>query len=428
MATPRDVPPAYFARRLVDALGVEKAESYAVDQALRVKTPWWLEVVAAVKSTQFFSDMTEAQVDALKAGASAAAAAHAEAQARRRPGDRPVVLSYGGGLDSFCMLLEGVRRGERIDKVIFLDVTDPEQLDPGEWPSTYRHIRDVVMPFCKKHNIPFVWLTTKDYPVRAGMADESRSLFQWIARKQGIPVAQPNIRNCTMAVKVERFQEWLADNYPGQDVEVWIGFEAGEEGRANKDPNAGKIVKKKGKKPVVLRALRGGGERVNRFPLIEWKLCRCRCAAIARASGFPVPRKSACMFCPLGSKGDWQTLAREQPERFQQIHQLELDKPPTAVRKLRLSIMGFKVHYHPDDTRIKKGQPGWLAPSDRRILRVTTKFLPEYILGKTRPRKIGCEVCGAEERATKATGSDYLTEAEMAKTVPRRKLPIVAAR
>ena len=36
----------------------------------------------------------------------------------------------------------------------------------------------------------------------------------------------------------------MTDRFPDQDVEVWIGFDAGEEGRAEKDPNAGRKRKR----------------------------------------------------------------------------------------------------------------------------------------------------------------------------------------
>jgi hypothetical protein len=52
----------------------------------------------------------------------------------------PRVLSYGAGLDSFALLVEALRRGERPDVVAFVDVADPAHEDPGEWPSTYRHL------------------------------------------------------------------------------------------------------------------------------------------------------------------------------------------------------------------------------------------------------------------------------------------------
>jgi hypothetical protein len=58
------------------------------------------------------------------------------------------VASLGGGLDSFAMLLAQVDAGEPPALAIFADVADPEHVDPGEWPGTYQHLREVVAPFC----------------------------------------------------------------------------------------------------------------------------------------------------------------------------------------------------------------------------------------------------------------------------------------
>lgn len=212
----------------------------------------------------------------------------------------PRVLSYGGGLDSFALLVEALRRGERPDVVAFVDVADPAHDDPGEWPGTYRHIAEVVRPLCARERIPFEVIGADRYPVR-----DARSLFEWLRARRQIPVAGPQ-RLCTTIAKVERFEAWMGDRWPGAEVVVWLGFEAGEEGRAAKDPNAG-------------RPGRGSARRRNRFPLIEWSLCRCRCEALVRAAGYPVPRKSACVFCPYATRGDFQALARELPETFARV-------------------------------------------------------------------------------------------------------------
>lgn len=291
---------------------------------------------------------------------------------------RPRVLSSGGGLDSFAMLLLAVASNEKPDAVVFVDVADPEHLDPGEWPGTYKHLREVVMPFCDRHGIEFVWLNT---PVR-----DARSLFAWMLARGQIPVSGPN-RICTRIAKVERFEAWLDSRYPGREVEVWIGFEAGEESRAAVDPNAGR--------PRAATATTAA--RRNRFPLIERGYCRCRCEQLVRSAGYPVPRKSACVFCPYGTRGDWQTFARELPEQFAQVEHLEWRKPPTAKNNIKLSIMGFRTLYKraPDGTRIVTGHK---APP----LRV-------FIQGVYRAKPQTCVVCGAT-RATKATGCGYLVE------------------
>ncbi len=307
---------------------------------------------------------------------------------------KPVVASIGGGLDSWTMLLEGVARGERIDVAAFVDVGHPD--DPGEWPGTYEHLMTVVAPFCEAHGIELVIIDHEKYPVR-----DARSLFAWLWARHQIPVAGYD-RICTRIAKVERFEAWLDDRFPGQEVEVWIGFEAGEEARAAKDPNAGDPRRPTGLRAVgkkqPLATLRNAwrwttalafamstARRCNRFPLMEWGLCRCRCEQIARDSGYPVPRKSACIFCPYGAKGDWQVLAVELPEMFDLIAQLEERKPLTGNGK-KLSIMGY-------DSRTQKGKP-----------------LREFVATPYTRQQKPCKVCGAAVRATKATGCGYLAD------------------
>jgi hypothetical protein len=280
------------------------------------------------------------------------------------------ILAYGGGLDSFTDLLLAIERAELPDAVVFVDVGDPEGIDPAEWPGTYKHIREVVQPLCARHGIPFIWLDTATYPVRG-----ARSLFAWLEARRQIPVAGPN-RLCTIIAKVERFEAWLDRLYPDRDVEVWVGFEKGEEARAENDPNAGT---RRPPRP-------GHARRHNRFPLMEAGVCRCRCEAFVRARGYEVPRKSACVFCPYATRGDWQTFARELPAHFTRTVRLEADKPVTSTGK-KLSIMGYRTN--PDGS-----------------YRATP--LPMFIQGTYKPRRMPCPVCGAAQRASKATGCDYL--------------------
>jgi hypothetical protein len=316
----------------------------------------------------------------------------------------PRVISYGGGLDSFAMLLGAIERGIRIDVCVFIDTGHPD--DPSEWPSTYRHVNDVVRPLCAKHGIEFVQLDHTNYPLRAGTDGEARSLFAWLKARKQIPVGGPD-RVCTVVAKVERFEAWMDARYPGREVEVWIGFDAVERSRAEKDPNAGEPRKatglrlrstttgsKRQQRAAVLRnsfawtrALAyamSHASRLNHFPLIEWDLCRCRCETMVRESGHPVPRKSACVFCPYASRGDWQRFAVELPEQFAQVVELEASKPPTVENNLKLSIMDFR-----------DGK---------------ASMLPDYIAKPYTRKIIPCVVCGAAQRATKATSCSYLDD------------------
>lgn len=329
---------------------------------------------------------------------------------------RPQVLSLGGGLDSWAMLLDAEIRGELPDIVAFVDVGDADDRDkhPGEWDGTYRHVEEVVRPWCAAREIEFVEISARtgylirpdDNPRSKKRIGGARSLFQWLWDMGQIPVAGPN-RICTRIAKVERFEAWLDDRFPGQEVEVWIGFDAAETGRIENDPNAGKPRGPTyGRAPAKGASLRdlaialrwtkalawamSHAGRVNRFPLMERGLCRCRCEALARASGYPVPRKSACMKCPYGSRGDWKVLAVERPRVFAKIVALEERKAPTAKKGIKLSIMAF-------DSKKKTGT-----------------MLPVFVAKPYKAKVVPCAVCGAAQRATKATGCGYLDEGQVA--------------
>jgi hypothetical protein len=311
---------------------------------------------------------------------------------------RPKVLSLGGGLDSWAMLLDAAARGELPDVVAFVDVGDPDDREgqPGEWDGTYRHVDEVVRPWCAARGIEFVEISARTgYLVR-----DARSLFQWLWDRGQIPVAGPN-RICTRIAKVERFEAWLDQRYPGQEVEVWIGFDAAEQDRVDKDPNVGKPrgPTHLGKLPLWWRWTRAlayamtHARRVNRFPLIERGLCRCRCEALARESGYPVPRKSACQMCPYGSRGDWQRFAVDRPARYARVVEMEARKPPTVKNGRKLSIMEY-------NSKKQVGTP-----------------LPLFVAKPYRATVVPCKVCGARQRATKASGCGYLEEGRPATEV-----------
>lgn len=281
------------------------------------------------------------------------------------------VIAYGGGVDSFAMLLNAIEREEHIDAVCFVNVGDPRGEDPGEWPETIRHVHHVAKPLCEQRGIEFVELDGDSYPVR-----NARSLFAWLEARQQIPVSGPN-RICTVVAKVERFERWLDERFAGREVEVLVGFEAGEEKRAEKDPNAGKT-----RAPSPTRAARR-----NRFPLIERGWCRCRCVAFIRSMAQPIPPGSACVFCPYGTRGDWQRFAAEHPAHFDRVVQLEANKPPTAKRGIKLSIMDFRSVKQADGTVSHRA-----------------RMLPEYIARAYRPTVRRCEVCGSAAKVRKTMG------------------------
>ncbi len=272
------------------------------------------------------------------------------------------VLSYGGGLDSFAMLLDAIERRELPALAIFADVGDPKGKDPAEWPGTYHHIREVVQPLCARMGIEFLWLDTTRSPVRG-----CRSLFAYFETRRILPTRLSRL--CTAAAKIERIHAYIAERAAGRPVEMWIGFEAGEEERARRDPHA---------------YGRGDASWVSRFPLLERGLCRCRCEALCRRLGYAVPRKSACVFCPFSSRADFQTLRRELPETFARVAAIEENCRPTKRGKI------LRYGYQRGDG--------------------TDPDLATWIAKPFRERPITCAVCGGP-RATKRTGCASLEAA-----------------
>jgi len=125
---------------------------------------------------------------------------------------------------------------------------------------------------------------------------------------------------------------------------------------------------------------------------MEWGWCRCRLEAYARQLPAPVPRKSACLFCAMGSRRDWKRFAEEFPADFEAMCVLEDEKPLTGNgRKFLLKGQG-KLRV--DGTRKETPLREWVKEPG----------------GK--PRGVTCNACGGR-RATKDTGCDYLPESEM---------------
>lgn len=101
-----------------------------------------------------------------------------------------------------------------------------------------------------------------------------------------------------------------------------------------------------------------------------------------------------CTFCPYASRQDWRTFARELPEDFARVVELEARKPPTRKNGAKLSIRNFRTIKNADGTKTYK-----------------PTMLPVYVASVGRSTKVKpCRVCGAAERATKATGCGYLDE------------------
>ena len=63
---------------------------------------------------------------------------------------------------------------------------------------------------------------------------------------------------------------------------------------------------------------------MHRHPLIEMKMTRTDCERWLTEHGYPIPSKSACVYCPFRSDAEWIRLRSEDPDGFEKA--VEIDR------------------------------------------------------------------------------------------------------
>lgn len=110
-------------------------------------------------------------------------------------------------------------------------------------------------------------------------------------------------RQCTREFKIEPLEKKQREllgfaprqRIPAGSCEVWIGISTDE---------------------VVRAGAAFTSWTVNRFPLLEQRMSRRDCVAWLEGRGFPVPPKSACIFCPYKTNAEWRWLRDNDPKAW----------------------------------------------------------------------------------------------------------------
>lgn len=215
-------------------------------------------------------------------------------------------ISFGGGQQSVALLVLAARKV--IDFPLFLFANVGEK---SEHPATLRYLREHAMPYAAEHGIELVerhWVGQ-----RGDRAGEHRDLYDDLLREDSksiqIPVHMtgggPSNRQCTERYKILVIARELAARGATESspATVGIGISLDEIERAN---NRKRIPH----------------ERVV-YPLLDMGLRRTDCQRIIRSAGLPIPRKSACWFCPMKKPSEWQDMRRDEPVLFAKACDLE---------------------------------------------------------------------------------------------------------
>mgnify|MGYP001608319753 CR=1 FL=1 len=210
----------------------------------------------------------------------------------------PVMVCYGGGVNSTAMLVGLALHGERPDLIIF---SDPG----GERPETYEYL--AVMDG---------WLSARDWPsitrVRHSSPEHgAETLEANCLREQFLPSLAYGFKGCSGKFKREPQDEFVAAWPPalaawesGGVVEKLVGFDADEIHRGN--------AKQRNKRRYR-----------TRYPLRDWDWGRRECIDAVERAGLPVPPKSSCFFCPATRSPDIVALGRRHPDLLERALAIE---------------------------------------------------------------------------------------------------------
>lgn len=195
--------------------------------------------------------------------------------------DPKVYLSHGGGVNSWALYLWLIEQGE-VPGVDFEAVF----VDHGtDWPETYEYM---------------AMMQAKGYPVTIITPDVQgiNNLYDYCLKYAILPCRRD--RWCTVKFKLRP-----SLNYFEKLCVSLTGFDAGEEGRANRQ-----------------QMHETEGVTFD-YPLIAAGIDRGGCEDIIRRHGLPIPPKSGCYICPFQGRGQWIELKRDHPDLFCKAVKLE---------------------------------------------------------------------------------------------------------
>ncbi len=201
------------------------------------------------------------------------------------PPECPVILSFGGGVDSTALLLRWIREGLRLDAVLFADTGEED-------PVTLAFIKDHVEPLLRKAAIRFE-------VVKSGRG----RLVDYFTHVKAIP--SMSTRDCTVNWKILPIRRWAKANLAlgaQRKCMVLIGVDYGEIQRVSISDHKW---------------------YVNVYPLVGWKMNRDMCKEEIRTAGLPVPPKSGCQMCIYAKKKWFLKLAQDDPEYFARARRME---------------------------------------------------------------------------------------------------------
>jgi hypothetical protein len=240
-------------------------------------------------------------------------------------GKGPVIVAYGGGVNSTALLIGMFERGLKVDLILFADTG-------GELPETYCHIR-AFNKWLVAHGLPEILWVQKTYK------KEPTTLETDCLRNNTLPSIAFGYKACSMKYKRDP-QDKFCNNWQPAN-EVWgrgekciklLGYDFGEPQRATSTED---------------------NKYIYSYPLIEWGWDRDKCVAVCEQNGFYNIPKSACFFCPNNSTGEIIKLKRNHPELLERALKIESNAPVKAIKGLGRGQFAWRDVVSADEAQLK---------------------------------------------------------------------------
>lgn len=234
-----------------------------------------------------------------------------------RPSWVPLIVGFGGGVNSAAVLVGLLARGIRPGLVVFADTG-------GEKPETYAFLDQLC---CWLVEVGFPALTkVKKASPRVGDA----SLEDECLRRETLPSRAYGLSSCAFRWKIEPMEKHL-NHWPravnsirhGIKPIKALGYDAGESHRS---------------------AIEEDEKLRYWYPLREWGWDRERCVAEIGKTTLPLPPKSACFFCPSSRKEEVVQLQRQHPDLLARALLIEKTALESKRHEMR-TIKGLGRHF-----------------------------------------------------------------------------------
>jgi len=187
---------------------------------------------------------------------------------------------YGGGVNTWALLLEATELGIIFDFIFFSDTG-------GERLATYAHV-NYASAWCVAHGQPPITILRK--------RDKNKkilTLYDDVISRGALPAIVYGYKTCSQKFKKAPADIFLNNNKlvkscwaNGFKVNKYIGFDADEEHRTQDDFTDEKYN--------------------NVYPLVMWNWGRFECVKKILDTGEPMPPKSSCTYCP--SMKPWEII------------------------------------------------------------------------------------------------------------------------